>query len=269
MSTAADRIRHVSLKIERARAHAGALRKAVDEFFDTTPFKVGSKHDPATRKLVYFVAEAQAAPNDLALIAGDAIQNLSTALDHLAYQLVCKDTGDAPPNPRGIYFPIADDQARYDASKANKLCGASAQTVARIDAVRPYKGGNDALWRLGRLNNIEKHRLLFTVGSQAAGIHLGQLMAATLAQVMPMDAVAAFEGMDLYLNPAEKGFPLQPGFELYIGQVDEAPNPKQQFRFQLVLNEPGIAEGTPLIETIEEALQAVEAVAADLSSLLN
>ena len=32
-----------------------------------------------------------------------------------------------------------------------------------IDAARPYKGGNQALWSIHELNNIDKHRSLFTV----------------------------------------------------------------------------------------------------------
>ena len=268
MTTAADRIRHVSLKIERAKVHAAALREVVRQFFDTQPYKVATRHDPNTRKLVYFISEAQAAPDDLAILAGDTIQNLATALDHLAYQLVCRDRGDAPPNPREIYFPIADDQAKYDASKKSKLAGASLKTIASIDAVRPYRGGSDALWRLGRLNNIEKHRLLFTVGSQAAGIHLGQLMSNLVAGSMPPDAAEAFAKMDIYLNPADKGFPLEPGFELYIGQVDELPDPKQQFRFQLALHEPGVAEGLPIIETIDELISTVDSVTKNLVNLL-
>jgi hypothetical protein len=263
-----DRFRHVSLKIDRAKVHAAALREAVGAFFETKPYKVGAKHDLATRKLVYYIESAQPAPDELSLLAGDTIQNLATALDHLAYQVVCKDTGDAPPNPRGIYFPIGDDQAKYDAAKAGKLLGASPAAIARFDALRPYRGGNDPLWRLARLNNIEKHRLLITVGSQAAGIHLGQLMSRLVAETMPPGAAEALAKMDVYINPADKGFPLQPGFELYIGRVDEAPDSKQQFRFQLALHEPGVAEGLPLIEAVDEMITAVSSAANDLASLL-
>jgi hypothetical protein len=268
MTTAIDRIRHVSLKIERAKVHAAALRDAVRQFFDKMPYKVGAKREPVTGKLVYYIVEAQPAPDELSLLAGDTIQNLATALDHLAYQLVCNDTSDAPPNPRRIYFPIADDQATYDASKVGKLAGAAPRTIAHIDAVRPYRGGNDALWRLSRLNNIEKHRLLFTVGSRAAGIHLGQLMSNLVGGSMPTGAAEAFAKIEIYINPADKGFPLQPGFELYIGQVDEVPDPKQQFRFQLALDEPGVAEGSPLIETLDELISAVDVVTKDLAPLL-
>lgn len=268
MTTAGDRIRHVSLKIDRAKVHAAALRDAVQQFFSTKPYVIGAKRDHVTRKLIYFIAEARPVPDELALLAGDAIQNLATALDHLAYQIVCKDTDDAPPNPRGIYFPIADDQAKYDASKGSKLLGASPKTVARIDAVRPYRGGNDALWRLSRLNIIEKHRLLFTVGSQSAGMHLGKLVSSLVAGFLPPDAIAAIAKTDIFINPADTGFPLRPGFDLYIGQVDEAPDPKQQFRFQLALHEPGVAECVPIIEAIEELVSAVDTVAMDLASLL-
>lgn len=56
------------------------------------------------------------------------------------------------------------------------------------------------------------------------------------------DAVKALELMELYLNPGDKGFPISPGFELYIGAQDEAPNPNLKFRFMVVLNEPGLVE---------------------------
>jgi hypothetical protein len=57
---------------------------------------------------VYYVLSVEPTPESLALIAGDAIQNLMSALDHLAFQMVCNDTEDNPPNPSWIYFPIAD-----------------------------------------------------------------------------------------------------------------------------------------------------------------
>ena len=38
------------------------------------------------------------------------------------------------------------------------------EAVKAIDRLKPYGGGNDFLWRLHGLNNIDRHRLLFTVG---------------------------------------------------------------------------------------------------------
>jgi hypothetical protein len=126
------------------------------------------------------------------LIAGDAIQNLMSTLDHLAYQIVCSDTADNPPKPDRIYFPISDDAAKYERIKRGKIEGARQETFDAIDTLKPYKGGNDLLWSLHKLNNIEKHRLLLTVGSQAAGVNIGQLMAGHLGVTFP-EAVAALE----------------------------------------------------------------------------
>lgn len=268
MASVDDRLRHVVLKVKRAKEHSTELQRQLRSFLDSNPYKVGCKHDSTSRKLIYYVTSVDATPDCLPLVAGDIIQNLMSALDHLAYQLVCRDTNDQPPNPNWIYFPIADDLQKYEAKRAGKMQGASVDTLAAIDALKPYKGGNDSLWSLYRLNNIEKHRLLLTVGSQAAGINLGQLMAGVLRNKFPVDAVTAFEAMDIYLNPADKGFPLQPGFELYIGAPDEQPNPKQQFRFDVVVNEPGISEGKPLLTLINELTTLVEGIVTTLTPRL-
>ena len=268
MPTLDERLKHVTLKVKRAKEHVVALELALRKFLESGPCKVGARHDTNTRKLIYYVTAAVPVPDCLPLIAGDVIQNLMSALDHLAYQIVCNDTGDAPPNPSWIYFPIADDVTKYEAKKHSKMEGARQKTFDAIDALKPYKGGNDLLWTLYRLNNIEKHRLLLTVGSQAAGINLGQLMAGHLGAVFPAEAVAAFESKNLFLIPADKGFPLKPGFELYIGAVDEKPNPKQQFRFDVALSEPGIIEGKPLLEAVNQLATQVESVVSTLTPLL-
>jgi hypothetical protein len=268
MPTVDERLKHVTLKIKRAKEHVADLERQLRAFLDSGPYKVGAKHDPQTRKLIYYVASTEPIPDCLPLVAGDAIQNLMSALDHLAYQIVCNDTGDNPPNPNWIYFPIAEDAAKYKANKHGKMKGAHQETFDAVDALKPYKGGNDLLWALYRLNNIEKHRLLLTVGSQAAGINLGQLMAGHLGGTFPAEAIAAFESMNIFLNPADKGFPLRAGFELYIGAVDEKPNPKQQFRFDVALSEPGIMDGKPLLATVNQFMALVEGIVTALTPRL-
>ena len=263
-----DRLRHIESKIERAKKHSVELQSELQAFLDSVPYEVAYKHDPQTRKLIYYVSSAKPVPDSFPLIVGDIIQNLVTALDHLAYQIVCSDTGDNPPSPHRIYFPIDDGEDKYESSKRRKLEGAKEKTLNAIDALKPYKGGNDLLWILHRLNNIEKHRILLTVGSHAAGINLGQLMASHLSEAFPPEAIEAFESMDVYLNPADKGFPLESGFELYIGAVDENPNPKQQFRFDVALNEPGIIEGKPVIQVVNEFIDLVVGIVADLTPQL-
>jgi hypothetical protein len=278
--TVNERLRHVTLKVERAKKHVDELDRELRTFLDSNPYRVGVKRYPETRELIYYVSAVDATPESLALITGDIIQNLMSALDHLAYQIVCSDTGDNPPNPNWIYFPIADDAAKYEAKKRGKIEGARQETFDAIDALKPYKGGNNALWALYRLNNIEKHRLLFTVGSQAAGVNLGHLMAdlftSTVLETEPAaremaEAMKTVDGAnitDLFVLPSDSGFPLKEGFELFITGPEAEPNPNQQFRFVVALNEPGIAEGEPLLEAVHQLVTLVEGIVVALTPRL-
>ena len=267
MTHFAERIRHVDLKFRRAGEHASALGVAMQAFLDTKPFQIAVRRDPETRRLTYYVSAVQPVPDAIPLITGDVLQNLMSALDHLAYQLVCKDTNDNPPNPNWIYFPIADDQTKYDAKKHGKMQGASAATFSAIDALA-YEGGDDQIWRLYRLNNIEKHRVLLTVGAQAAGIHLGQMLMPHISAAMGPEAAALLENMTHYLMPADTGFPLKLGFHLYTTAPDEEPNAKLEFRFTVVLNEPGISDGLPVMDAVKQLGEQVQHVVQTLAPLL-
>lgn len=85
MSVAEERLRHVKLKIVRAEHHFQDLGKEIKSFLESNPYKVSAKREQDTRRLVYFVESVDPVPDNLSLIAGDVIQNLVTALDHMAY----------------------------------------------------------------------------------------------------------------------------------------------------------------------------------------
>jgi hypothetical protein len=205
----------------------------------------------------------------LPLIAGDAIQNLMGGLDHLAYQLVCSDTWDKPPNPKWIYFPIRESLAKYEAAKSGKMEGASPDTLLAIDALKPYKGGNDQLWVLFSLNNVEKHRLLLTVGSAFQSFNLGAYMGSEIQtwvdRVKPGSVAPV---IDFYLRPADKLFPLKVGDELFIAGPDDEPNDKIQFRFNVALSEPEIIEAASLLETLHQLTTLVEGIVSALTPRL-
>jgi hypothetical protein len=56
----------------------------------------------------YYIESSREVPVDLALMAGDALQNLRSALDHLIYQAIFKQT-NVWPTKRTIAFPIGKD----------------------------------------------------------------------------------------------------------------------------------------------------------------
>src|SRR5258705_31662 len=59
---------------------------------------------------------------------------------------------------------LAKRSLNKKANSKAKIKGVNQAGVAIFDATKPYKGGDDRLWALHRLNNIDKHRLLLTAG---------------------------------------------------------------------------------------------------------
>ena len=76
MSAVAERLKQVTLKIGRAKSHLEDLERFVRAFLDSNPYRVGTKHDRQSRKLVYYVTDVKPIPDNLALVAGDIIHNL-------------------------------------------------------------------------------------------------------------------------------------------------------------------------------------------------
>ena len=268
-----ERLRQVTLKIKRAKEHVADLERELRAFLNGNPYKVATRRDPQTRKLIYYVSSVEPTPDCLPLIAGDTIQNLMSALDHLAYQIVCSDTGDDPPNPKAIYFPIADDAAKYEAGKRPKLKGARQETFDAIDVLKPYKGGNDLLWSLSRLNNIEKHRLLIAVGSMFQSLNLGAHISVMMSDFISTRPDDPFYGkeipvLDAFYRPADVLFPLKVGDELFIDLPDAKVNEKLQFRFSVALYEPQIVEAQSLLDTVHQLTALVEGIVGALTPRL-
>jgi hypothetical protein len=195
----------------------------------------------------------QDVPESIALLSGDILQNLRSALDHLTYQLYLKGGGKPP--GRHIYFPIERDAEAYKKEKARKTRGISATDRALIDGVKPYKEGNDTLWRIGELNIIDKHRLLITVGSSYRSVDLGAHMMSAMRKHSPDMKLPA---IPLFFTPKDNLFPLETGKVVFSDLPGAEVIPEMEFRFQIVLHEPGIIEGETLIEVLQSMVDEVE-----------
>ena len=90
-----------------------------------------------------------------------------------------------------------------------------------------------------------------------------------LSPAFSAEAASMLQSMTHFLMPADRGFPLTAGFELYIGGPDEEFNPNLQFRFEVVLTEAGVLEGAPVMKVILDLTGRVEAVVDTLAPLLN
>jgi len=260
-----DRLEGVKAKVGRAKLHFAELNAALGAFFGTNPYVVGTKHDPQTRRLIYYLVSVRAVPSEISVIAGEVLQSLRSALDHLAYQLVLVGTGRSGPFTN-VYFPIFDSVAKYKTGKLGQIKGMRQDAINAIDAIKPYKGGNDTLWRLHRLNIVDKHRLLVTVGSRMRSLDLGALMSSEMPPLpdgTPSPIVSAFFGATGRAFP-----PLKVGDELFIALPDAEPSDHLTFRFEVAISEPPILEDEPILEALRQMIDLVDGLIPTFKPLL-
>jgi hypothetical protein len=271
--TAGESLARIRAKIERAKHHIGDLQSQVRAFLDSKPYEVGAKRDPETSRVIYYVARVEQPRLDLAILTGEILYHLRSALDHLAFQLVNVGTSGHPPNPSGVYFPIAETAAKYEAGKMEKVQGATPAAIRAIDETKPYKGGNDLLWRLHHLNNVDKHRLLVTVGSHSAGVGLWGMMWPMVQQLRkpgtPDRKVMPMPEDNLFIDPADKLFALKVGDELFIDGPGAEVNKNLKFRFEVAFGEPETSEGEPIVETLTQMADLVDSVVVSFRPFLS
>ena len=168
--TADESLAAIRLKIERARDHLRDLQDQVGTFLATKPYEVGAKRDPSTRKPIYFVARITTTPAMLPAIAGDVLQNLRSALDHLAYRLEVVGLGRAPSDPRYIAYPIGDVEAEYPPRRNQTIKAARQEAKDAIDATKPYRVAGLGMART--FQNIRLFKALTALENVKIAAHL-------------------------------------------------------------------------------------------------
>jgi hypothetical protein len=251
--TADERLALARLKIERANKHIDDLQIAVSTFFDSAPYKVAAKRDPDTRKMIYYLASVEPVPTVLPAIAGDILHCLRDALDHLAQQLYLVGTGGANGYRDKTSFLISPSAKDFKSGLPRIVEGMRQDAIDAISAIEPYVGGKGAdLWPFHRLNNIDKHRLIVTVGSAIQGVGIGPIMERSFGDSLPagMAELIKTAAANLFIRPANNLFPLKAGDKLFIDAADAEEHKDMQFSFEVVIHEPGVVEGKPILETL-------------------
>ena len=220
----------IRAKIERANNHLSDLDAACRAFCDTQEDQVSSSVNPNTGELTYYGPPDRDVPMEIAIVAGDAVHNLRSALDHLAYQLVLAN-GNKP--NRKTDFPIFKDASDYEKNCVERTEGMSQKALARIGEAKPYKGGNDTLWRLHKLDIIDKHRLLFTTCVLNPSNSITPSQVTGLSKTFPRKFSVPH---DLQIASPIRSVPLKAGVELLTVPRSDAGAPIK-FRFIIAFNE--------------------------------
>jgi len=169
-----DELAGVDLKLGRAKAHLADLKQGIETVLDPDAYRFDIKYDDKTNRYVYTVHDLPTVDPEWSIHIGEALYQLRSALDHLAWRLV--ELCGVTPNKQ-TQFPIRDSLL----DKNGKLMGLQVllpqikdrKILGLLNECQPYYGPDgewppfnahrSGLWHLKVLNNIDKHQLLLVV----------------------------------------------------------------------------------------------------------
>lgn len=149
------------LKIERANAHIHEINSRINAFLDSNPYTVRVNLDPIKNVDVVTIWLRESVPAGISIVCGEVLYQIRSALDHAAASVAARDQFSLLDRTA---FPIEETREKLEATlRKRKVEQRLPLLAATIREFKPYKGGNDLLWWLHRLNGAEKHKDLVLV----------------------------------------------------------------------------------------------------------
>jgi hypothetical protein len=158
----------IELKLGRARTHIAEFRTKAATIRNGY-CTIKPEEDQERKTTVMRIAIEPKAPDELRLVAGDALFNLRAALDYIITQAILSN-GQTP--TRSNQFPIAQDPKSFQNAGSRQLAGVSDEVRAILETVQPYHPGNEPLRVLSKLHNPDKHQRLNLTSVVADSSHL-------------------------------------------------------------------------------------------------
>jgi hypothetical protein len=246
-------------KIERAKDHIRELETSIRGFIESNPYRIVRHQDATTGDHLFVVFIDKEMPVRFGAIVGDVLNNLRSALDYLMFDII-----EGKRNER-IYFPIRTTAIEYKAVLKGIEKVAGKEAVKLLQSTEAYQGGKGhGLWQLHELNRREKHRFLIPVG--VAYRHFIFDPAPGLRKLQPEWDVPS---MAIAIRPADRMFPLQNGAVLFSIKA-EAVNQTDmdvKFAFEIAFGEGQVMDGEPVLPTLTDMTELVQATTASFRSL--
>jgi hypothetical protein len=175
------------LKIRRAKHHVEDARKEIQQFLSRRPYRliVETDSDPRFQRVV--LRHGECIPYDIALIIGDAVHNLRSALDHMACELV---RSNGQPDDY-VTFPVQGTKTKNKFNGTIKNFKARKDVIDLIRALEPYPdGAGSAIVGLHDIDIVDKHRLLVPTGrviGRSAAAYTTIIKGSTVTLLLPTD----------------------------------------------------------------------------------
>lgn len=256
MGTHSKLLEGSKLKVERAKEHILQLKAEIMAFHERKPYRIVVEEEPQSRDQIYRVKVKEQPLPRWATIIGDIVHNLRSALDLLAYDLVLAN-GEIP--NRNTAFPIYRSANDFEAGFSGKVCGASTKAIQIIRSLKPYKGGNEALWRIYCLDITDKHRLILSVGATHRNIIM------SLGLRLPWKGGEIVKSPPIAIRPADRQYPLKDDAEVMRVKAaartsDSKVAPDYQFTFEVAFGDGEVVQGEPVLPTLQQLINSVEGV---------
>jgi hypothetical protein len=254
---ASNLLSDVRVKIDRARSHLTELEPIVASFLAAKPFQVYQSVNLQTEIVTERLRIDREIPEEWAALIGDIIHNLRGALDILACDLV--RANGRPELVKDTYFPISSSVDVFNNNGVKKIKGASQRAIDVIAALRPYKGGDNLLWRLHRLDILDKHQLIIPVG-----VSMGNI----LLDVWGRARKGVAKGTRMVLRSGEKMYPLKndaildthaPYTSNWEGGISS------EYTFDIAFGEGQILDGEPVLPTLQRFASHTEEIIAKIT----
>jgi hypothetical protein len=157
----------VDQKVTRAKKHRDHLTRQAALYLRRPTHHVKTHADKDGLEHVVRIYRIRPVPPEWAVILGEFLYDLRSALDNLVWALVLAN-GEQP--GRGTYFPILRQENRK--AFAAMTAGAHPEAVTVIQSLQPYlrgkRPGVGPLFLLHELNRLDKHQALTVVTAVGA-----------------------------------------------------------------------------------------------------
>ena len=158
----------IELKLGRARTHIAEFRTKAAAIRNGYCI-IKPEEDQERQMTVMRISIEPKAPDELRLMAGDALFNLRAALDYIITQAVLSNRQTPT---RSNQFPIAQDAKSFQSLESRQLAGVSDEVRAILEKFQLYHPGNEPLRVLSKLHNPDTHQRLNLTAVVADSSHL-------------------------------------------------------------------------------------------------
>jgi hypothetical protein len=162
-------------RLGRANEHIEAIKTMLRAYYGSDPYNISGEFDPDAQQIHFnFHGGAVAPPIAISTRAGEALHNLRSSLDHLAWMLVEQDEGTPDENTSFPILRVAPTANKKGVSPPPHVSGGVSDVAAALmDRAQPYQLGEDyaahPLWILRELSNLDKHRHITIRGARFTG----------------------------------------------------------------------------------------------------